>query len=298
MRHNISSETRLAGPGQRLLRRLFDLDDPHGWADYHCIETADGTLWVHCHVSGRAWCGLELVDVPMDMRGHAHQLLFGILAHGRAGQPIAADRDIEGDFSAPVQNFRQMATLRGTEHEDAEHSGMLRIVDWDQPATSGFPRRLFASHIMAWAEFTEEPARKEAMCRRSLAIFPGYFLEMSAGADIVPGKADLTDTQFRANLSAYIILAHALFDQGRANEGTGYLEQAIARCPGWACAQRHHILKAYRAKDRYVDFWRSVDIEETCARLRPANTMGPMPVFAETKRAKTGTKSAARKRTA
>lgn len=298
MRHNMTSGTRLVAPGTRLLRRLFDLDDPHGWADYHCVEAADGTLWVHCHAPLRRQPGLEFVGVPADMRGHAHQLMFGILAHGRTGHPMAADCDIEGEFSAPLQNFRQMATLRRTDHEDAEHHGMLRIVDWDQPAESGFPRRLFAAHIMAWAEFTEDADKKEAMCRRALAIFPGYFLEMTAGADILPGKADLTDTQFRANLSAYITLAHALFDQGRAKEGIGYLEQAIARCPGWACAHRHHLLNTYRAKDRYIDFWRGTDIEAICSRLRPANTMGPMPVPSSPKGMKTKAKAKPRKRTA
>lgn len=296
MRHNVTSETRLAGPGVRLLRRVFDLDDPHGWADYHCIEAADGTLWIHCHTPRGRLPAMEFVGVPADMRGHAHQLIFGILAHGRAGHRLGVDCDIEGIFSAPLQNFRQMATLRGTNYEDPDHHGLLRIVDWDQPAESGFPRRLFAAHIMAWAEFTEDPAQREAMSRRALAIFPGYFLEMLAGADIRPGEADLTDTQSRANLSAYIVLAHALFDQGRAKEGIGYLEQAIARCPGWACAHRHHLLNTYRAKDRYIDFWRAADIEEICGRLRPANTMGPIPVLTSPKAGKPKPKS--RKRTA
>jgi len=151
---------------------------------------------------------------------------------------------------------------------------------------------------MAWAEFTEDTEQKEAMCRRALAIFPGYFLEMTAGADMVPGKADLTDTQFRANLSAYIALAHALFDQGRAKEGIGYLERAIARCPGWACTYRHHLLNAYRAKDRYIEFWREADIEAICSRLRPANTMGPMPEPAMPKRARATAKAKPSKRTA
>lgn len=291
MRHNVTSETRLVGPGTRLLRSLFDLEDPHGWADYHCIETADGSLWVHSHSRRRKLPDLEFVGVPADMRGYAHQLMFEILAHGRAGNPLAANCDIEGVFSAPMQNFRQMATLRRAGHDDPDHCDMLRIVDWQQPADAGFPRRLFAAHIMAWVEFTEDPAQKEAMCRRALAIFPGYFLEMTAGSDIRPGKADLTDLQSRANFAAYVALAHALFDQGRANEGIGYLEQAIARCPGWACVQRDHLLKAYRAKDRFIDFWRGVDVEEICSRLRPANTMGPMPVPAAPKSGKPKPKS-------
>lgn len=296
MRHHVTSETRLVGTGARLLRRLFDLEDPHGWAEYHCVEEAAGTLWIHCHSPRWGLPNLEFVGVPADMRSYAHQLMFEIIAHGRAGHALAPDCDIEGIFSAPLQNFRQMATLRRTDHDDPDHYGMLRIVDWTQPVESGFPRRLFAAHVMAWVEYTEDPAQKEAMCRRSLAIFPGYFLDMAAGADIVPRKADLTDLQFRANLSAYLSLAHALFDQGRGKEGIGYLRQAIARCPGWACAYRHHLLNAYRARDRYIDFWREADIERICGELRPANTTGPMPAPPRT--AKRKPKARTRKRSA
>lgn len=279
MQHPVTPQTRLVRPATRLYRRVFNRQDPHGWADYHCVDEPDGGLWIHCHVPPRSpLANLEFVGVPPEMRGHAHQLMFEIIAHGRAQGGLGANMDIEGIFSAPLQNFWQMATLRWTEHEDSEHFGMLRIVDRDQPLESGFPRRLFASHIAAWAEFAHEPAKKEAMCRRALAIFPGHFLEMTAGADIRPGKADFTDLQFRASLTTYISLAHALFDQGRSNEGIGYLKEAIARCPGWACAYRAHLLKAYNSRDRYIDFWREADIEEICAAGRPANSTGPMPV--------------------
>lgn len=279
MIHPITPDTRLVPPATRLFRRFFKPDDPHGWADYHSVEEPDGTLWVHCH-GPRRLPHLEFVCVPPDLRAYAHQLLFGIIAHGRARGGFGPDMDIEGAFSAPLQNFRQMATLRAApcEKDDADHRGMLRIVDWDQPLDSGFPRRLFASHIAAWAEFAHDPAKKEAMCRRALAIFPGHFLEMTAGADIEPGEADMTDPQFRANLSAYVSLAHALFDQSRGNEGIGYLQEAIARCPGWARVYRDHLLVTYSNRDRYIEFWREVDIEKICADLQPANRGGPAPV--------------------
>lgn len=277
MRHPVTSETRLVGTGTRLFRRFFKRQDPHGWADYHCVEEPDGTFWIHCH-GLRRWRlrDVEFVGVPREMCGYAHQLMFEIIAEGRAGQGLVPDHDIEGVFSAPRQNFRQAATLRTALRDDPEHRDMVRIVDRDQPLESGFPRRLFASHIAAWAEFAEDPAQKEAMCRRALAIFPGFFLEMNAGAEIRPRDPDLTDLQLRANLSVYVSLAQALFDQGRAEEGFGYLEQAIARCPGWAGIYREYMSKTVRRKDPYADFWRQADIAEICARLRPANTTGPL----------------------
>jgi len=278
MTHPIDAGTRLVGTGTRLYRRFFSPDDPHGWADYHCVAEPEGTLWIHCH-GLRRWRlpDLEFVGVPPDMRGYAHQMLFEIVANARARRLLAEESDIEGVFSAPLQSFRQMATLRWSRREDPDHKGGLRIVDRGHPAESGFPRRLFASHIAAWADLAEDPARKEAMCRRALAVFPGCFLEMSAGADVASGKADLTDLQQRANLSVYLSLAQALFDQDRPAEAIGYLEEAIARCPGWGQTYCDYLVRKYRRKDAFMNFWREADIPEICARRRPANTSGPLP---------------------
>lgn len=278
MRHPITARIRLAGPLVRLHRRYFKPDDPHGWADYHSVEEPDGTFWVHTHGLRRwGFPDIEFADVPPDMLSYAHQMLFEIIARARAGLQLAAESDIEGVFSAPVQSFRQMATLRWAPHDDPEHRETLRIVDWNHPAESGFPRRLFVSHVAAWADLAEDPARKEALCRRALALFPGCFLEMGAGIDIAPGNADLTDLQHRANLQVYLSLAQALFDQDRPAEAIGYLEEAIARCPGWAKSYRDYLVNKYRRKDAFMNFWRDADLKDICARRRPANTSGPLP---------------------
>jgi len=278
MRHTITARTRLAGPLTRLHRRYFKPEDPHGWADYHSVEEPDGTFWVHTH-GLRRWGlpDLEFVGVPPDMVSYAHQMLFEIITHAKGGLALAAESDIEGVFSAPVQSFRQMATLRWAPHDDPEHQETLRVVDWGHPVESGFPRRLFVSHVAAWADLAEDPARKEALCRRTFALFPGCFLEMGAGIDIEPGKADLTDLQHRANLQVYLSLAQALFDQDRPAEAIGYLEEAIARCPGWAKVYQDYLVNKYRRKDAFMNFWRDADLKEICARRRPANTSGPLP---------------------
>lgn len=278
MHHPITSETRLAGTATRLYRRFFQPDDPHGWADYHCVEQPDGCFWIHTHGLRRlGLVELEFTGVPHDMCGHAHQLMFAIIESLRATGAARADSDIEGAFSTPGQNFQQMVTLRASPREDARHRGTLRIVDWDRPAEDGFPARLFAAHIAAWAELAGDPAQREAMCRRALAIFPGHFLEMTAGADVDPRKPDITDLQHRANLSVYLSLADALFAQGRAGEAIGYLEEAIARCPGWGQTHRAWLVAKYRRKDAFMNFWREAEITEICARNRPANTTGPLP---------------------
>jgi len=278
MRHTITARTRLAGSLTRLHRRYFKPEDPHGWADYHSVEEPDGAFWVHTH-GLRRWGlpDLEFAGVPPDMVSYAHQMLFEIITHAKAGLALAAESDIEGVFSAPVQGFRQLATLRWAPHDDPEHQESLRIVDWGHPVESGFPRRLFVSHVAAWADLAEDPARKEALCRRALALFPGCFLEMGAGIDIEPGKADLTDLQHRANLQVYLSLSQALFDQDRPGEAIGYLEEAIARCPGWAKVYQDYLVNKYRRKDAFMNFWRDADLKEICAQRRPANTSGPLP---------------------
>ncbi len=278
MHHPITSETRLAGTATRLYRRFFQPGDPHGWADYHCVEQPDGYFWIHTH-GLRRWRlpELEFTDVPHDMRGHAHQLMFAIIESCRDAGAAHADGDVEGVFSAPGQNFLQLATLRPAPRGDSEHWNTLRIVDWDQPAESGFAARLFASHIAAWAELAGDPVKKEVMCRRALVFFPGHFLEMTAGADIDPRDADLTDLQYRANLSIYLSLVEALFAQGRVTEAIGYLEEAIARCPGWAQAFRGWLVANYRRNDTFINFWRAADISEICVRCRPAGMAGSPP---------------------
>lgn len=299
MHHPINSKTRLTGTATRLYRRFFQPEDPHGWADYHCVEQPDGYFWIHTH-GLRRWRlpELEFTDVPHDMRGHAHQLMFAIVENLKAAVATRAVGDIEGVFSVPGQNFRQMATLRPSPREDSRHCNIMRVVDWDRPVESGFPARLFAAHIAAWAELAGDPAQKEAMCRRALAIFPGYFLEMTAGADIDPRNVDITDLQHRANLSVYLSLADALFVQGRANEAVGYLEEAIARCPGWAQTQRGYLVGKYRRKDAFMNFWRDADIAEICARRRPANTTGPLPKLKASRAASKKTKPQRARRSA
>ncbi|MDH5409996.1 MAG: bacterial transcriptional activator domain-containing protein [Alphaproteobacteria bacterium] len=297
MYHPITSETRLAGTAGRLYRRFFQPDDPHGWADYHCVGQPDGRFWIHTH-GLRRWRlpELEFIDVPHDMRGHAHQLMFAIVDSLKSAGVARSDGDVDGISSAPSQNFRQMATLCPVPHDDPRHRDITRVVDWNRPVESGFPLRLFAAHLAAWAELADDPVRKEAMCRRALAIFPGYFLEMTAGADVNPGNADLTDLQHRANLSAYLSLADALFAQGRAGEAIGYLEEAIARCPGWGQVHRGYLVGKYRRKDVFMNFWRGADIVEICARRRPPNTTGVLPKprrIASKARKSHGTKGAA-----
>lgn len=291
MPHPITADTRLVNTGNRLYARLFNPDDPHGWADYHSVTSDDGYLWIHTHgLARRGLPELEIVDVPAPLRGHAHQLMFGIVARLRELGREGIAEDIDGRFSTPSQNFRQPITLCPAFHDDAAHRNILRIVDRGMPVEAGFPRRLFAAHLTAWAELADDPARKEAMCRQALAIDPGCFLEMMAGAEIDPGNPDFTDLQQRASLAAYVTLAEALYEQGRTAEGERYYEEAAARCPGWAQVHRAWLVGKYRRKDAFMNFWRELDLTRICTLYRPANSTGPLPKLQPKRSGGTGRK--------
>lgn len=276
--HPVNHDIRLAKPAVRLYRRFFQPEDPLGWADYHCVEQPGGGYWIHTH-GLRRWKlpELEFVHVPGEMTDDAHQLMFAVVEACRATGSVEADADIDRIRSTPGQKFSQMVTLRPSFYKDKRHGNILRIVDRDRPAEEGFPVRLFAAHVVACAEGTGDAAQREEASRRALAIFPGYFLEMTAGGEVDPRKPDFTDLQQRANLSAYLLLADALAEQKRPDEAIDCLEAAIARCPGWGQNQREYLTKKYRRKDDVMNFWRGVDIAEVCMRRRPANTTGPLP---------------------
>lgn len=275
MKHPIKSGTRLVKPVPRLFYMLFGRSNPRGWADYHIVPERRGTLWIHCHgPARRGGANLEFVGVPMDLRNQALQLMFSLVAQMRAGRKFAADGDFAAALSSPRQGFMQIGTLRAAAWTDKDHKGMLRVVDHGELLNSGFPRRLFASHVAARAQRAEDPARKAALCRKSLDIFPGDFADLAAGRG---ADADgITEPQNRCNLTAYTGLADALCAQGRYSDACGVIADAIARCPGWAHGYRDRLLQSGAPGTPYTRFWRDANIPEIADRRRPAAESGPI----------------------
>jgi hypothetical protein len=93
------------------------------------------------------------------------------------------------------------------------------------PVDSGFPRRLFAVHIMSLAERQRSPVERERLGRTALAIHPSAHEEWINEADLDKNPG---------NWLSYDVLGHALCDLGRTDEGLSCFNEVVNRCPAAA----------------------------------------------------------------
>ncbi len=238
---------RIAAPGH-----------PRGWLQFHAVadEGDPPRRWVHCHGMER-WNlpNLEIVEVPDDLIGYAHAIIFEVVGYMKGEKPIKADETFGGAWvGGAEQPVFHVATIRRAPARDG-HSGLLRIVDEGEPVESGFPRRLFAAHMSALAFQMRDPRRQEDVFRRIVAFWPGQ-----------PAAAGETGFEFGQNPNNYIAwlgLGDALCDQGRFDEGLAALRDAVARSPGWAADFVAHLRETTLpdaledpAADPRFRFWR------------------------------------------
>lgn len=216
MQHPINGKIRLAGPVKRNYCRFFARSNPLGWADYHIVEERRGTLWVHCHgLKHRKGFDLEFVRVPANLRQEAIRLTMGVIRATRRGGKFAPDTDLGGRFSLPRQSFSQVATFRKSSRSDSDHEGTLRIVDYGETMQSGFPARLFASHLVARGQGQTNAKKAEKLFRRATELFPGEVAMAADSTDYNPADGDITALQAKSNLGGWLGLALALRAQNR-----------------------------------------------------------------------------------
>lgn len=247
----------------RLLYRVLAPGHPRGSTDMHAVmETDDGdTLWIHTHGLGKFGLSeIELVGVPNALRGYAHGILFDIMGYMKAEKAIAPDEHFGGTLVHDEQRVLHYATSRSIERrDDPEHDGFLRFVDYGCSAESGFPRRLFATHIASFADRERSPQGRERLARLSLETYDGSPREWLEEAEIElnPG-----------NWLAWDVLGHALFDQGNEVEGERCFREVLERCPA-AALKLHDIYRDAIAagalpppeSDLRSRFWSSLDVE-------------------------------------
>ncbi len=290
MQHPVKGRVRLASTPVRLWCRIFRPQDPRGWADYHCVTARNGLLWLHTHgLARRIGYDLEITDVPRELRREALELMIALARLARSRGMLKPDSDLTATLGGPGHGIPQTATLRKAPHSDREHGALLRLVDRGEPMQSRFPKRLFASWLLALADGGKEPRQKEALCRKALAIFPGEHCDGLAGADLPDGQVNSPDLQERTNLGAYIGLTEALCAQRRFSEACGPAAEAIARCPGWAARYRDRLLQSSPVRDPYLQFWKDLNVSEIVGRLRgaaPAPADAPRKPFAFGRRPK------------
>ena len=111
------------------------------------------------------------------------------------------------------------------------------------------------------------------MYRRAVEIFPGDPAPQDMRVDESVAGPDMTELQQTSNLAARIGLSDALLERRKRDEGLRVLEETIAFCPGWARQRQHEV--ASGATDFNAGFWAEADIDEICARLRPAASNAP-----------------------
>ena len=274
MKHPVNSKTRLMGGVSKFFTRMFSSGDPRGWGDYHIMPDSGDTLWVHTHgLDNYDLLNLEFEGVPSDLRGAAVELMLALVRHARMEQHFEVDGDFSGAMSSDETAFLQFGTLRDTNHGDAEHRGLVRVVDRGEPMGAGFPARLFASHLAARAKKVSSAKRREAMYSRALEIFPGDPAPQDMRVHESAAGLDMTELQQTSNLAARIGLSDALLERHKRDEGLRILEETIAFCPGWARQRQHEV--ASGATDFNAGFWAEANIDELCARLHPAASNAP-----------------------
>lgn len=216
---------KLHGALLRLLYKVVSPTHPRGWLDFHCVIENENTNWIHCHGMTR-WKlhNLEIVGVPNDLRGYAHGIMFDIAGYMKQQRPIAPDESFGGLLVDEKQIVPHQCTLRLVQQdEEPVDKQFLRIVDHNEPKESGFPRKLFAAHLLALAETRSYRSKRVEMLRRSVEIYPG---EANAGPDDENAAA-----QNPGNFFSWYSLGDALCDAGQTEEGLKRLRESVVRWP-------------------------------------------------------------------
>jgi hypothetical protein len=270
--HPVTAGVRLHGGAIRLLYRVITPRHPRGWLDFHAFGEDAGTLWIHCHGMER-WQlpNLEMIGVPVDLRGPAHGLLCEMLGYMRTVKPMNADENFGGNFvGGEQQAVVHLGTLRPVPDRDAAHVNLLRVVDYKQPTDAGFPAKLMATHLCALADVAKSPREAERLVRRAVEIFPGDFAADVSGAE---DAADfLGEIQHETNLYGWERLGTCLAGLGRFDEAIACYEQAVARCPAWGRHYATFFLGQAGASlpDQHpiMRFWAGLDADAVRRRVR------------------------------
>lgn len=254
---------RLHSLAVRLVYLVLAPRHPRWRTDVHAVLEDDSsqTLWVHTHGLER-WHlpNIEFVGVPDALAGYAHGILLDLMGYMKFEKAIGPNEHFGGLLVARDQRVVHYATARLVQRPtDPPHDGFLRFVDHGEPADSGFPRRLFATHIGALGETHRSTAAREKLFRQALAVYPGTDTEWATSSDFGTNPG---------NWLAFDGLGNALCDRGATEEGINYLREAVKRCPAAALRTREIVEEGVRTGhlpppeiDPRCAFWLALDPE-------------------------------------
>ncbi len=209
---------------------------------------------------------LEFAGVPRELVGYARGLLCELVEALRADPGIDADRSIGGALVGAAQVALHFCTFRLVRRDDEPRDReFLRVVDLHEPATAGFPKRLFAAHLLALAEQARWSVRRLALLRRAVQIHPGDL-------DVRPFAA-ATAAANPGNFYGWCALGDAHCDRGAWAAGLDGLRTAVARWPAGGVQQAQSFAAAISAgrrsaADPRAAFWRGV-AGQTGSGMRP-----------------------------
>ena len=233
---------------------MFSPKHPRGWIDvifdtYQLNEKAVARVFTKG--MGR-WNlkDLEIIDVPVELRGYAHGILFELTGYMKNQKPINADENFGGALVHGGQRLVNYATFRPS-------GDLLRVVDLETALESGFPKKLFASFLIEGSTLTRNPEKQEAEARFAVGIF-----DTIDTVDPAEMEADYRNGHNVNNYGGFDRLGDILLDKGD-KKGWEYLYQAISRCPfhakDLAAAIRKDFNGNYPNPDERFKFWGELD---------------------------------------
>lgn len=234
----------------KLIYKLITPKHPRGWIDviYDSYEKNGSTL-AKVYTKGMTRWGmkdLEIVDVPQNLIGYAHGILFELTGYMKNQKPINADENFGGFLIHNQQRLANYATFRSS-------GELLRVVDLKAKHETGFPKKLFASYLIEGSIKTRNSKKKEEEIRSAVEIFDDY--------DTFDEKEIETNYKNGHNVNNYggfDRLGDLLLDNSD-DKGWDYIFQAIARCPFYAKDLANDIKEQfngnYPSDDDRFKFW-------------------------------------------
>lgn len=237
----------------RLVKLFWRIAEPgHPRGRVETVLDADGPDCWRCETRGMTVLGfpeLEMTGIPRDqtIAGHVHGVLFEIMGYmagaRKEGRKISADEHLGGYLAGGEQDVLQHLTFRATGEADR-----LRIVDYDAPATDGFPKRLMASYIACTAKGAPTPDRALPLVDLAIDIW-----QPEAPYTAEPVGEDDFDPMLNQNnyypFQVKAVIQEALGEEAAARDA---LLEAVARCPQWAATYKPFVLDEMAADEAFA----------------------------------------------